>query len=166
MINEPTYILESYLCVDLVFASQSNLITESGVHPSLHPNPHHKIIFAKLNLKIQYSPPYFRDLWHYQDANTNLTRRAIDIFDWDRDVINTNFNEKVFILNKTILNILSNFIPHDALTNDDKDPSWFTKKIKNIIQEKKNVYKSYRNSKKEQQYTLLEEIESSTRRPT
>ena len=129
MINEPTYILESYLCVDLVFASQSNLITESGVHPSLHPNPHHKIIFAKLNLKIQYSPPYFRDLWHYQDANTNLTRRAIDIFDWDRAVINTNFNEKVFILNKTILNILSNFILHKTLTADDKEPPWIIKKI-------------------------------------
>ena len=71
------------------------------------------------------------------------------MFDWDRafTFINTNVNEKVFILNKTILNILSNFIPHETLTVDDKDPPWFTKKIKNLIQEKNNVYKSYQNSK-------------------
>ena len=66
------------------------------------------------------------------------------MFDWDRSFVNTNFNEKVFILNKTILNILSNFILHEILTIDDKDPPWFTKK--NIIQEKNSVYKSYRNS--------------------
>ena len=51
----------------------------------------------------------------------------------------------MFMLNKTILNILSNFIPHETV--NDKDPPWFTKKNKNLIQEKNNVYKSYRNSK-------------------
>ena len=69
------------------------------------------------------------------------------MFDWDRTFVNTNVNEKVLILNKTILNILSNFIPHETLTVDDKDPPWFRKKIKNLIQEKNNVYKSYQNSK-------------------
>ena len=69
------------------------------------------------------------------------------MFDWDRSFVNTNVNEKVFILNKTILNILSNFIPYETLTFDDKDPPWFTKKIKNLIQDKNNVYKSYQNSK-------------------
>ena len=53
----------------------------------------------------------------------------------------------MFIQNKTVLNMLSNLIPHETLTVDDKDPPWFTKKIKNLIQEKNNVYKSYRNSK-------------------
>ena len=63
MINEPTHILESSSsCIDLIFTSQPNLITESGVHPSLHPNSHHQIIFAKFNLEIHYPPPYFRDV--------------------------------------------------------------------------------------------------------
>ena len=69
------------------------------------------------------------------------------MFDWDRAFVNTNINRKVFILNKTISNILSTFIPHEILTIHDKDPPWFIKKIKNIIQEKNNVYKSYQNSK-------------------
>ena len=54
---------------------------------------------------------------------------------------------KRFIRNKTILNILSNFIPHETLTIDDKDPPLVDKKKKKKIQLKDNVYKSYRNSK-------------------
>ena len=82
MIDEPTHISESSSsCIYLIFTSQPNLITESGVHPSLHLNSHHQIIFAKFNLGIHYPPPYFREVWHYQDANTNLIRRAITMFD-------------------------------------------------------------------------------------
>ena len=50
------------------------------------------------------------------------------MFDWDRAFVNTNINEKVFILNNTILNILSNFIPHKILTIDDKEHPCFIKK--------------------------------------
>ena len=53
--------------------------------------------------------------------------------------VNTSVNEKVFILNKTILNILSNFIPHETWV-DDKDPPWFTKKIKKISIKRKTMF--------------------------
>ena len=63
--------------------------------------------------------------------------------DWDRAFVNTNVNGicnvKVFILNKTILNILSNFIPHETLTADDKDPRWFTKKKRRKISSKRKA---------------------------
>ena len=131
VINEPTNILESSSsCTDLIFTSQPNLITESGVHQSLHPNSHHQIISAKFNLEIIFPPPYFQDVWHYQDANTDLIRGAIDMFNWDRSFVNTNVIKKVFILNKTTLNILSNSIPNETVTVDDNDPPWFTKNKK------------------------------------
>ena len=119
--------------IDLIFTSQPNLMTKSDVHTSLYPNFHHQIIFAKVNLEIFYPPPYFHNVWHYHDANTDLIRQAIDMFDWDRAFVNTNVNEKVFILNKTMWNILSKFVPHETLTADDKQPPWFTKNIKNLI---------------------------------
>ena len=34
------------------------------------------------------------------------------------------------LFNKTIKNILSNYIPHETITYDDKDPHWFNKNIK------------------------------------
>ena len=73
VINEPTHILEnSSSCIDLIFTSQLNLITESGVHPSLHPNCHHQVIYTKFNLKVYYPPPYEREVWHYKEADTDL----------------------------------------------------------------------------------------------
>ena len=57
VINEPTHILEtSSSCIDLIFTSQPNLIIESGVHPFLHSNSHHQIIFTKFNLEIIFLP--------------------------------------------------------------------------------------------------------------
>ena len=49
VINKPTP-----SCIDLIFTSQPDLITESGVNQSLHLNSQHQIIFAKFNLEILY----------------------------------------------------------------------------------------------------------------
>ena len=44
LISEPTHILNnSSSCIDLIFTDQPNLVNNSGTHPSLYPNCHHKI---------------------------------------------------------------------------------------------------------------------------
>ena len=71
--NKPTHILpNSSSCIDLIFTSDLNMLRESGVHSSLHPNCHHQIVFTKFNLKIYYPPPYERLAWQYQKTNSNL----------------------------------------------------------------------------------------------
>ena len=69
---------------------------------------------------------------------------SINEFDWDRAFANKHVDEKVLIFNKTILNILSNFIPHEVIVCDDKDPPWFNGKIKSLINEKLRTYNAYR----------------------
>ena len=71
-------------CIDLIFTSQPKLAMHSGVHPSLHPNCHHQIVFVKLNLTIFYCPPYKWLVWHYQQANTDLIKRKIKLFEWEK----------------------------------------------------------------------------------
>ena len=130
-INEPTHILNnSTSCIDLIFNSQPNLLIESGVHPSLHPNCHHQIVFAKFNLDIVYPPPYEREIWHYQKANIDLIKRAINSFDWEKAFSNIDIDKMVSIFNQTIINILCNFIPHETVLFDDRDPLWMNKQIK------------------------------------
>ena len=49
VISDPTHILESSSsCIDLIFTSQPNLVMNSGVRSSLHPNCHHQIINQNL----------------------------------------------------------------------------------------------------------------------
>ena len=49
----------------------------------------------------------------------------------------------VFLFNKTIKDIFSNFIPHKTVICDDSDPPWINSNIKQLIQEKSNTYRSY-----------------------
>ena len=43
---------------------------------------------------------------------------------------------KSIFFNKTIKNILSNFIPHETITFDDRDPPWINSQVKHLINEK------------------------------
>ena len=78
VIKEPTHILDtSSSCIDPIFTPQPNLMTESGVHSSLHSNCHHQKIFAKFNLEVVYLPCYVREVWYYKDVNTELLINSI-----------------------------------------------------------------------------------------
>ena len=145
IINEHTHVLEnSSSCIDLIFTSQPNISVESGTQPSLHPNCHHQIVYAIFNLEVIYPVPYTREVWHYQDSDVKLIRRSFNGFDWDRAFANKHVDEKVEIFNKTVFNVLSNFIPHEVIGCDDKDPPWFNGKIKSLINEKLRTYNAYR----------------------
>ena len=108
-------------CIYLTFTFQPNIVVESGVHPSFHPNCHHQIVFANTNLKTYYPPPYLREVWHYKGGNANLIKRAINNFNWEKAFSNTNINNKVSLFSKTILSILNNYVPHETIICDDKD---------------------------------------------
>ena len=58
LINQFTHILNnSSSFADFLFTSQCNLVMESGVHPSLHSNCHHQIIYARFNQNISHPTP-------------------------------------------------------------------------------------------------------------
>ena len=51
LISEPTHLMgDSKSCIDLIFIDQHNLVIDSGVHPSLHEQCHHQIVFGKLSV--------------------------------------------------------------------------------------------------------------------
>ena len=73
---------------------------ESGVHSSLHQNCHHQIIYAKINFKVFYPPPYEREIWHYQREDVDQIQQAIEQFSWEKSFRNVNVNEMVSIFTK------------------------------------------------------------------
>ena len=75
---------------------------------------------------------------------TENIRKAIDQFPWAMRFTNIDVNEKLNLFNKTIKNIRRNYIPHETITCDDRDPPWINKDIKELIHEKKQAYKSYK----------------------
>ena len=45
------------------------------MHPLLHPNCHHQIVFSKLNLKIECPPLYERLVWDYKNAESKSIKK-------------------------------------------------------------------------------------------
>ena len=112
---------------------------ESGVHSSLSSTCHNEIVFAKLNLKVEYPPPYERVFWDYSRADKVSTNKAINAIDWEELCANKPVEFQVSKLNNLLLNIYSNYIPNKSVLCDYKDPPWMTNGIRAIIEMKKNA---------------------------
>ena len=96
VITEPTNILESSAsCIDLIFTNQPNIVMDCGVHLSLHEKCHHQIIYSKLNLRIEYPPPYIRKIWDYNRSEIDSINRSIEIFDWSYLFLDKKVHEQV-----------------------------------------------------------------------
>ena len=117
VINEPTHILpSSAYCIDIIFTNQPNLVINSGVHPSLHQNYHHRIISAQINLKVYYPPPYKWLIWDYKKANIDAMNLTLKSFNRENTFNGKDINSQVELFNKTLMNIFSNFIPNKIKT--------------------------------------------------
>ena len=71
-------------------------------------------------------------------------RKVIDQFPWAMRLTNIYVNEKVNLSNK---NIIRNYIPHKKISCDNRDPPRINKNIKELIHEKNQGYKLYRQNK-------------------
>ena len=120
-ISSPTHILQnSSSCIDLILTNQSNLVIDSEAHPSLHANCHHQVTYSKLNLKIEYSPPYERLVWNYKNANSKAINKAIEGFSWEESFRGKDIDAQARLFNKTVTNICHNYIPNKYATLNDK----------------------------------------------
>ena len=79
----------------------------------------------------------------------NRISKAIEQFSWDRSFKNQDVIEMVFLFNRTIKNILSNYIPHDIITCDDRNPPWINNRVKELINEKDDTFQRYLHSNKD-----------------
>ena len=83
-------------CIDLIFTDQPSLVADSGVHSTLHENCRHQITYCKLNLKIEYPPPYERLVWDFKRAVVNAITTAINYVDWKFMFSYKNVYEQVY----------------------------------------------------------------------
>ena len=118
---------------------------ERGVHAFLHSNYHHQVVYAKLNLKIEYPPLYERLVWDYKNSNTQLLNRTIPFnsFNWEKLLKNKNVTEQLYLFNKTMLNNFHNFIPNKNIICNDKNPLWFKNQIKTLIEKTNHLFGRY-----------------------
>ena len=89
-----------------------NIPINYGIEKTIHEKRHHDIIYGTLNFNVPFTPPYYREIWDYKQANTENIQKAISMFDWQKAFKNKNTNEMTRILTDTSMNIFKNFILH------------------------------------------------------
>ena len=115
-ISDPTHNLQnSFSCTDFAFTNQPNFINDSGMHPSLHPNCHQKIVFSKLKLKCEYPPYHDRLVRDYKNADSQSINEAIEIFNWEKLFQNKNIHDEIKLFIEAIVNSY-NGIPNQCTT--------------------------------------------------
>ena len=67
-----------------------------------------------IHLNIEYPLPYERLVWDYRKADINSIRKTLKV-NWEFLFQNKNVHEQVLILNKTLLNVFSNFVPNKII---------------------------------------------------
>lgn len=116
---------------------------DSGIHPTLHSEFHHQIIYSKLNLKIEYSPPYAREVCDYGKAQFNLINGTIENFYW-----NNFFLAIITIIrsNSLIRNIeyFLIFHPSKVILCDNNEPPWVNDEIRLLIKQKQLMFQTQR----------------------
>ena len=109
---KPTHILNNSMsCIDLIFCTNKNIISNHGVDVSIFDKCHHNIIFGKINICIPLPPIVVSELWDYSKANVEHIKKAISNFNWHNAFKDLSVDEKVVLLNETLLNIFRNYIP-------------------------------------------------------
>ena len=81
LINKSTHCVNgSSSCIDLIFTSNTNLVTDFEVDPTLYKTRHYNLIFGKINFNIPLPPPFYRDIWDCKRDNVEMIQKAITNF--------------------------------------------------------------------------------------
>ena len=138
---------------------------QSGVRDSLDPSVKHKIIFCNISIKIPPMPKYSRRIWHFNRARDDLIKRAVSVFPWGANLRNIDPIRQVELLNRTILNIMSNFVPNEVITVRPCEPEWLNRDIKKMLKKQRKVFNRYkRNGYKTEDKIAVDRLRSESQK--
>ena len=131
IIDKATHIVNNSMsCIDLIFCTNTNVISKHGVDVSIFEKCHHNIIFGKTDIHVPLLPAYVREVWDYSKANAENIKKVISSFNWNKTFENLSIDAKVELLNETLLNIFRNYIPNKKIECDYRQPPWMNDNIK------------------------------------
>ena len=70
IIDKSTHVINNSMsCIDLIFCTNQNVISNYGVDVSMFKKCHHNIIHGKTDICVPLPPVYVREVWDYNKAN-------------------------------------------------------------------------------------------------
>ena len=109
---------------------------------------HHDIIYGKINIRVPLPLICVREVLDYRKANVENIKKVICNFNWNKAFDNLAIDEKVALLNQTLLNIFRNYIPNKKNKCDYRQPPWVTNKTKILLKERSKLAKYFYRKRK------------------
>ena len=145
-INKRTHCVNGSLSyIDFILTSNTNLVTDFGVDPTLCKTCHYNLIFGKIHFNIPLPPPSYREIWEYKRANVEMIQKAITNFNWKRAFSDSSVNEKIRFFSENLKNMFGNcnYIPNRRIKIDYRKPKWMTPKILTSLKKRTKLSKKY-----------------------
>ena len=142
-------------CIDVIFCTNKNVMSNSGVDVSIFKKCHHNIISGKINIRVPLPPVYIREVWDYKNTDVEHIKKAISNFDWKNVFKSLSVNQKVETLNETLLNVFRNYIPNKKIKCDYRQPLWIwmTDSIRKSLNVRSKLTKKiYKNGRKKSDF--------------
>ena len=79
-------------------------------------------------------------MWDYKKADSNSIRKALKQVNGELLFHNKYVHKQVVILNETLLNVFSNYVPNKIVTFNHNDLPWMRQNLKSQINWHNNVY--------------------------
>ena len=130
-------------CIDLIFCTNENIISNCGVDVMIFEKCHHNIIYGKINIWTLLLPAYIREIWDYSKANIENINKTISNFNWTKAFENLSVDEKVELNNEALLNIYRNYTSDKKIKCDLRQPPWMTDNIKKSLKERSKLTKIF-----------------------
>ena len=128
-------------CIDLLFCTNQNTISNYGVNASIFDKCHHNIIFGKVNICVPLPPVSIGEVWNLSQAHMENIKYSISNFNWSKAFENLSVDGKVKHLNKTLINIFRNYIPNKKIKCDYCQPHWINDTIKSSLKQRSKLTK-------------------------
>ena len=128
-------------CIDLLFCTNQNTISNYGVNASIFDKCHHNIIFGKVNICVPLPPVSIGEVWNLSQAHMENIKYSISNFNWSKAFENLSVDGKVKHLNKTLINIFRNYIPNKKIKCDYGQPYWINDTIKSSLKQRSKLTK-------------------------
>lgn len=99
--------------------------------------------FSKINTKIPVSLCYSKDSWNYENPNIGGLKKFMPLFNWEKGFQIILINEKIDLLNTTLVNIFRYYIKNKTIKCGFKDHLWMRKLIKSKLKQVSTVKKHF-----------------------
>ena len=130
-------------CIDLIFCRSKNIISNHGVDVTIFEKCHHNIFYGKISIQVSLPPVYSREVWDYNKENIENINKVISNFNCTKAFQNLSVNEKVELLNETLLNIYLNYMPNKKIKCNYCQLPWMTDNIKKFLEERSKLTKIF-----------------------